>query len=271
MERLSAWICVLTAVGILVAAAIGPLGFDLVRFHMSHNAIVQYKGGDVVMITVGVGLLGCGWLWWIRSGMAAAITSGLALFVIYTFATVVLPQEYGLFPEGNVAKYMLLYFGITALGTLLVGLSMNALIAVRPIVSTGWRNGTQWVLGVQAGLFLLMWLVQVIRASMSGLDDSAAEMPALFWLIRYLDLAFVIPFSFLTIALLWSHQPLASMLVPAIVGFTTCMLVAIAAMSLSLHLHNEAGGSIPLAVMMCVLAIPSAVIWWKWVQAYQMT
>ncbi|MCO5226084.1 MAG: hypothetical protein M9953_12170 [Thermomicrobiales bacterium] len=268
MERLSAWICVLTAVGIFVAAAFGPLGIDLVRFHMCHNAIVQYKGGDVVMIAVGVGLLGSGWLWWIWSGMAAAITSGLALFVIYTFVTVVLPQEYSRYPEGNVAKYMLLYFGITALATTLVGLSLNALMTVRPMVTTSWRIGTQWVLGVQAGLFLLMWLAQVVRASVNGLDGDAAEMPALFWLIRYLDLAFVIPLSFLTIVLLWNRQPLAGMLVPAIVGFTTCMLVAIAAMSLSLWLQHETGGSIPLAVMMCVLAIPSAVVWWKWIKTF---
>lgn len=268
MERFAAMICVLTAVGIVAAAAIGPLGLGIVRFHMSHNAIVQYQGGDVVMILVGIGLLGCGWLFWCHAVAGPPIALGLALFVIYTFMTVVLPQEYSLHPDGNVASYMPLYFGITALATIATALSMNALLSARPHISPGWQKGTQWVIGVQASVFLLMWLSQIIQAGRDGLKGDAAEMPLLFWLIRYLDLGFVIPLSFLTIALLGNRQPLANMLVPAIVGFTTCMLIAIGAMSLGLWLQHESGGSVGLTIAMWAMAAPSAMVWWAWVKAY---
>lgn len=268
MERLSALLCLLIGVGIFVAAVLGPLGLGLVHFHMSRNAIVQYQGGDVVMIAIGVGLLGCCWMWWQQAARVHAITLGLSLFVIYTFVTVVLPQDYIRYPEGNVKTFMLLYFAITAGATMLSALSINSLMGRDLLVSPHWIRGTQWVMGVQAGSFLLMWLSQVIRAASRELPSDAADMPLLFWLIRYLDLGFVIPLTFLAVTMLRSQQPLAPILVLAVVGFTTCMLIAIAAMSFNQWRLDQAGGSMVLTVAMLILAIPSAAVWWHWVNAY---
>lgn len=269
MERLSALLCLLISVGIFIAAILGPLGLELVHFHMSRNAIVQYQGGDVVTVAIGFALLGCGWLWWQESMQVPAITLGLSLFVIYTFVTVVLPQDYTLYPDGNVKRFMLLYFAITACATMLSALSINSLIGRSPVLSPNWIRVSQWVIGIQAGLFLLMWLSQVMRAANNDLPTDAADMPNLFWLIRYLDLGFVIPLAFMAVIMLRSQQPLAAILVLAVTGFTTCMLIAIAAMSINQWRTDQPGGSIALAIAMVVLALPSAIVWWQWVKAMQ--
>lgn len=267
MERTAATLSIFLALGVIVAAILGPLGFGVIRFHMNHNAIVQYQGSEVVMLAVALGHLIAARLWWQASPVAPALTIGLALFAIYTFVTVVMPQEYAQFPDGNVERYMLLYFGITALGSALIVLSLNALLRQEISVSQSWRTGTQWVLGVQAGLFLLLWTGQILGLYRSGMTTEVEETRLLFWMVKYLDLGFLIPVAFITIVLLQYHQPLAGMLVLGLSGFITVMLVAISAMTISSFLQNEPEGVLPLAAGMLVLALPSALVWWQWTTA----
>ena len=176
-------------------------------------------------------------------------------------------QEYQQFPEGNAEKFFLLYAAITALAGIVVLLGVNALQGSTLNVSSRWMSITKWTLGVQAGLFALMWLAQITNVYRNGFSTELGETRLLFWLVKYLDLGFVIPAAFLTIALLHHHQPLAGTLVLAVAGFTTVMLVTIAAMTISSWLQDEPEGVLVLAAGMLVLAIPSALVWWQWANA----
>ena len=267
MERLTATLNALLALLIIVGIVLGPLGFESVHFHMNRNSIVQYEGSEVAMLVVAIGLFISAWLWLSNVQTAAAISLGLALFVIYTMVTVVMGQEYQQFPEGNAEKFFLLYAAITALAGIVVLLGVNALQGSTLNVSSRWMSITKWTLGVQAGLFALMWLAQITNVYRNGFSTELGETRLLFWLVKYLDLGYVIPAAFLTLALLHHHQPLASTLVLAVAGFTTVMLVTIAAMTISSWLQDEPEGVLVLAAGMLVLAIPSALVWWQWANA----
>jgi hypothetical protein len=126
---------------------------------------------------------------------------------------------------------------------------------------------TKWTLGVQAGLFALMWLAQISNVYRNCFSTDLGETRLLFWLVKYLDLGFVIPAAFITIALLHFGQPLAGTLVIGVAGFVTVMLMTIAAMTISSWVQDQPEGVLALAAGMLVLAIPSALVWWQWVAA----
>lgn len=267
MERLSAGIGAVLALVIIVAVVLGPLVTNTVRFHMNRNAIVQYQGSEVVMLAVAAGLLLTAWLWRSNARLAASIALGLALFVIYTMVTVIMGEEFEQFPEGNAETFFLLYIGITSLASVLAVLSTNNLVESRLTVSRRWTTITTWVLGVQAALFALMWIGQILGIYRNGMSSEIGETRLLFWLVKYLDLGFMIPIIFIALVLLHQNQPLGSVLVVGLAGFVSVMLVAIAAMTIALNVQGESGGSLMLAAGMVVLAIPSALVWWQWMIA----
>ncbi len=267
MERLSAAITALLALITVIGIVLGPLGLGTVQFHMNRNSIVQYQGSEVAMLLVAIGLFISAWLWLSETRLAAAISLGLALFVIYTMVTVVMGQEYQQFPDGNAEKFFLLYAAITGLASVLVLLGVNALVGSTLQVSSRWLTATKWTLGVQAGLFALMWLAQISNVYRNGFSTELGETRLLFWLVKYLDLSFVIPAAFITIALLHFGQPLAGTLVLGVAGFVTVMLMTIAAMTISSWMQDQPEGVLALAAGMLVLAIPSALVWWQWVAA----
>lgn len=264
MERTAATLSAITAVVIIIGIVLGPLGLTAVRFHMNRSSIVQYQGSEVAMLLVAIGLLIAAWLWPSSPRLGAAITVGLALFVIYTMVTVVMGQEYQQFPDGNAEKFFLMYALITSLAGVLVLLSANTLLGSKLQVSLGWMTITKWTLGIQAGVFVILWLGQITNIYRNGFSTELGETRLLFWLVKYLDLGFVIPAAFITIALLHYHQPLAGLLVLAVTGFTTVMLATIAAMTISSWIQNEPEGVLALAAGMLVLAVPSAAVWWHW-------
>ncbi len=266
MERISTGISAVLALGIVVAVVLGPLVLNTVRFNMNRNAIVQYQGSEVVMLAVAAGLLLAAWLWRSNAQLAASLALGLALFVIYTMVTVIMGEEFQQFPEGNAEKFFLLYIGITSLASVLAVLATSALAGVRLEPGPRWTTITTWVLGIQAGLFGLMWIGQILGIYRNGMSGEIEEARLLFWLVKYLDLGFMIPIIFIALVLLHQHQPLGSVLVIGLAGFVSVMLVAIAAMTIALNVQGESGGSLALAIGMVMLAIPSALVWWQWLQ-----
>ena len=267
MERISTGISAVLAVVIIVAVVLGPLVLTTVRFNMNRNAIVQYQGSEVVMLAVAAGLLVAAWLWRSNAQLAASVALGLALFVIYTMVTVVMGQEFEQFPDGNAERFFLLYIGITSLASVLAVLAINHLIGSNFEVSARWTTITTWVLGIEAALFALMWIGQILGIYRNGMSTEIEETRLLFWLVKYLDLGFMIPVIFIALVLLHQHQPLGPVLVVGLAGFVSVMLVAIAAMTIALNVQGESGGSLALAVGMVVLAIPSALVWWQWIDA----
>lgn len=255
-------LCVVVALLLAVATVIGPLVAGRVRFHMSADALVQYVGGELVTSSLALLFLVCAPFWLSGRGWAPALTAGASAYVIYTFFTVVMGQEYGKYP-GNAESAFLLYTAITASALLLLIFSVRALVALPPMASAP-RRATLAVVIALGVLFALVWVAQLAGFYRTGATEEYTTATALFWVIKYLDLGIVIPL--LIITGLAQRNPSAVSDVAAItaLGFMTWLLTAILVMAAAMVRQHAAGASWVLVVAFAVLLVPTALVWIRW-------
>lgn len=258
-------LCAVLGVLLAVATVLGPLVAGRVRFHMSDDAIVQYVGGEVVTSAMALLCVVCAPFWVAGRAWAAALTAGASAYVIYTFVTVVMGQEYGTYP-GNAEKAFLLYSAITACAVLLLVFSARTLMALPPLPNAPRGAATGLLVGLGA-LFALMWLAQLAGFYRSGPTDEYASATVLFWVIKYLDLGIIIPLLILTGLAQRHPTEVSNAAAITALGFMTWLLTAILLMAAAMVRQHAAGASPVLVVAFAVLLVPTAWVWIRWMIA----
>jgi len=241
-----------------VAALLGPLVTGRVHLHLSSDAVVQYVGGEIVTILVGLVLSISAFGWWGGWHRAPVIAAGTSAYVLYTFATVVAGQEYARYP-GNAELAFPLYAPISAAAVALLVTSWRALASTpgTPVP----RRATGWVMLVLGGVILLLWIGQLAGYYRSGPTHEYQTATTLFWLIKYLDLGVVIPLAVMTGLRQWSPSPGTDAAAVTMVGFLSCLLLALCLMAAEMLRRGTPGASWALAVGALVLLVPPAVLW----------
>ncbi|WP_193604837.1 hypothetical protein [Nocardioides dongkuii] len=246
---------------LLSATVLGPLFMDRIRFHMSSDALVQYVGGEVVTAIVAVLLMVSAPAWWLGQQWPSAVAAGAAAYVVYTIATVVAGQEYSRY-SGNAEKAFLLYAAITAAGVALLVISFRTLIDIGDL--SGPRQGTGWVLVAIGAIVALLWLGQVAGFYRTGPTQEYQTATSLFWLIKYLDLGFVIPLTLITGLLQRTPSPGTDAAAVTMLGFLSLLLAALLFMALEMLRRETPGASWALAFGVMLLLAPSAAVWTRW-------
>lgn len=248
-------------VTVLAAAVLGPLLAGRVHFHMSSDALVQYVGGEVVTVVVAVVLLASVPGWWAGWHWVPAVAAGASAYVAYTFATVVLGQEYARYP-GNVEKAFLLYVAITAAAVALLVTSYRVLSAAGGL--DGPRRATGWVLVAIGAVIALLWLGQVAGFYRTGPTEEYQSATALFWLIKYLDVGVVIPLAITTGLLQRSPTPGTDAAAVTMLGFFGWLLLALVFMAVEMLRQGTPGASWVLAIGAVILLVPPVLAWSRW-------
>ncbi len=246
---------------LLAATILGPLVRDLVRFHMSSDALVQYVGGEIVTVVVAVVLVVSVPFWWLGQQWPPTVAAGAAAYVVYTYATVVAGQEYDRYP-GNVEKAFLLYVAITAAAVALLVTSFRCLLAAGNL--DGPRLLTGWVLIAIGGIVALLWLGQLAGFYRAGPTEEYRTATALFWLIKFLDLGLVIPLAVITGLLqrtptAWTDAAAITML-----GLLSWLLAALLFMAVEMLRRDTPGASWALLMGTVVLLAPTSLVWVRW-------
>ncbi len=166
-HRIAAYLSLLLALGITLAAILGPLVTDTIRFHLPDSLVVQYEGGEVVTLVVVVPMLLLAAVRWLRQDpLAAPLAFGPAAYAVYTFVTAIVGQEYGRYP-GNAERAFFLYAALIALGAAVAIIALADLLQYEaPEPPAGLRR-------VTAGIFLLdrgLLRAVVDRAGRTGLS-----------------------------------------------------------------------------------------------------
>ncbi len=260
-EAAGAVLALVLSVLLLTATVLGPLVTDRVRFHMSSDALVQYIGGEIVTLLVAVVLMASVPAWWLGHQWPSAIAVGAAAYVTYTYATVVAGQEYDRYP-GNVEKAFLLYVAITAAAVALLVTSFRALMAAGDL--SGPRQLTGWVLIAIGAIVALLWLGQLAGFYRTGPTQEYQTATALFWLIKYLDLGFVIPLAIITGLLQRTPSTGTDAAAVAMLGFLTWLLAALFFMAVEMLRRGTPGASWALTIGTLILLAPTAMIWTRW-------
>lgn len=254
----------LICLGLLIAMStvLGPLVLGLVRFHVSAGAEAQLVGGEVVsLFVVAPVAVIAGVLWLRRNALAPTLALGPAGYSLYMYVQYVISGQYERYPGNNEYAFPL-YLTLIILSWS-IGLSAWRALATTslPRLSSGTRRALAALMLVLNVMFAFAWIASIV-AVLAGPSSSPAwqeyeKDQTLFWLVRLMDLGFVIPASFAVAVGLLRRTTWAVTLVYAFLGFQTLMVAAVAGMGIMMVVRSDPGAN---GTLLAVSAIISLVL-----------
>lgn len=259
----------LLGVGIGVNAVLGPLVLNVISFHISPVMQNQLLGGELVslLLVAPAAVLGAV-LWWRSHPAAPVIALGASLYALYTYPQFVVGPQYERY-AGNNEYFFPLYLTLLllALGVTVTAWSRLGRMQL-PGLSRPLCNFFSGVLIFISVAFALAWIGSIAavlgRAPVIG---SYQQDPTLFWLIRLMDLAFVIPVALLTAVGLLRRASWSPRMAFALIGFETSLVAAVASMAIVMSIRNDPGASSILTGVTIVTSALLAVIFSRLLRA----
>jgi hypothetical protein len=228
---------VVLGASLAIAAVLGPLLTGTIRWRISANSLNQTYGADgAALLLLAPTTAAAAWLAWRRRAVAAPLAFGLGLASLYYGIASVLGAEYGRYP-GNNERFFLLYLLIIVVAWVVAAWGWSTMGATPPRPS---KRLARWsgVLFVAGGLLIsAAWAVQLaalaVGESLSQADALAyEESPTAFWLVRIVDLGFIVPLAMWSGFGLWRGWTSATKAATGVAAFLTLQAVAVLAMGL---------------------------------------
>ena len=203
------------AVGLTVAVVLGPLGLGLIEWRVSANALNQTLGADagMILLVVPMAVLAA-WLWWGGRRLAAPLALGVGLTTLYYAVAAVLGPDYIRY-DGNNERFFLLFLGLIILGWIIAARAWAALDPFPPQPPRWLARSFAAALILGCAAIGLAWITQLIDIAIAGGITQAsdaqayAEAPSAFWVIRIVDLGFIVPIGLGTGVGLWRQNATA--------------------------------------------------------------
>ena len=231
---------VVLGTGIAVAAVLGPLVLKAIEFRTSKHIENQFVGGEVVSLgVVAPAAVAAGVLWLRGHRLAPALALGPSLYAVYTYTTAIIGQEYSRYP-GNVEKFFPLYAGLVAGGAALAVFAWSQLgTSDLPMPSDGLRRAAAGIFLGLGTFFALAWSAQ-IRLVVTGHPSAEyLEGPSAFWIVKLLDVGFMIPLLIATGVGLFRRRPAAIKAAYGLAAFATCLAGSIAGMAIAMEAKHD--------------------------------
>ena len=226
--------------GIAANAILGPLVLGVIRIRESANMETQLLGGELTSLFLAAPIA-CvaGALWWRGNRLAPVVGIGPAGFALYTYVQFVLVPDYSRY-SGNSERFFPLYLALVMLGGWLVWRSWHALWASRiaPIPS-GIATLYGGILIALNGAFGLAWIASIMSVMINGPTLEYREHPTAFWLIRLMDLGFIIPFGLTTGSGLLRRAPWATRNAYAFAGTQALLSCAVSGMAIRMWVRDD--------------------------------
>lgn len=244
------------SLGIVASAVLGPLLLDIVRFPISETMEHQLIGGEIASLLLAAPVAAiAGVLWWRGHPLAPALSLGPAAYVAYMYIQYIVGPEYSRYP-GNSENAFPLYLGLIVAGWTIAVRSWAALGATRlPDMPRRLRMALGSLLVLANGIFLLAWLASLMEVYTGNPTIEYERDPQLFWLIRLMDLGFVIPIGMATGIALLRSAPWADRAGYALAGFQPLVVAAVAGMAIRMEIKGDPSSDPVLLVAASVLAV----------------
>jgi len=257
----------LIALGILIATSsiLGPLVLGVIKFHVSAGAEAQLIGGEVVSLFIVAPLaVIAGVLWLRRNPLAPTLALGPAGYSLYMYVQYVVGPQYERYPGNNEHAFPL-YLTLIILSWS-IGLSAWRALESMPLprLSSGTRRTLAALMLVLNVMFAFAWLGTIVSVlqgpSTTPAWEEYAKDQTLFWLVRMMDLGFVIPASFAIAVGLLRRTTWAVTLVYAFLGFQTLMVAAVAGMAIMMTVRSDPAASPTLLGVSAAISLVLAAI-----------
>jgi hypothetical protein len=227
--------------GMAVNAILGPLGADVIQSRVSDNMQNQLIGGEIVSLLLAAPLAILAGMLWLRGHRHAPVLAlGPALYAIYTYVQFIAGPDYTRY-AGNNEKAFPLYLALIVLGWAIAIAAWGALGRMElPTPPIGLARTLGSLLLVVSVLIGLAWIAGIVDVLNGGtLAQEYRDDPTLFWLIRLMDLGFVIPASVVTAVGLLRRASWSKRLTYAYTGFQTLLTGAVASMAVAMVVRDD--------------------------------
>ena len=193
------WMCpalVALAVGVALAALLGPLTGGPIRYHVSNDALNQVLGGDLVAVALVAPVsMFAALLAWRRHPAAPVVALGPAVFAVYTYTQLAIGGDYARY-EGNSERFFVLHLAIFVLGSAIALRSWGMIKALRfpPMTRRSGRVMGSFVIVVAGFVLIGLHLPTLIDAwrDQPERPEYLAD-PGVFWVVKLMDLGIVVP------------------------------------------------------------------------------
>jgi hypothetical protein len=244
INRLSGIASIALGAGTAASAILGPLVTNVIRFHVSDNARNQLIGGEIISLCVAAPLaIGAGVLWLRRKPLAPKLAIGPALYALYANVQFTIGPEYQRY-AGNNEYAVPLYLTLIILGWAVALRAWNELGDEKATMpSNRLRRGLATLLIVLPLFFALTWIRGIAQVIGGEHPTEYLQDPTLFWLVRLMDLAFVIPAALIEGVGLLRRAAWATRLGYATTSFLTLEVAAVAGMAAAMLVRNDPSAS----------------------------
>jgi hypothetical protein len=250
------------ALAMAVSAGLGPLVLGLLQYRTSTTTLNQLEGSDaavllvVAPVTLVVALLAAR-----RHPAAPPLAAGVGVFAVYTYAQVIIGQEYLRLP-GNIERFFPLLLVVFVLAEASVVLGWRSLPGELPAIGRRVRRVAALALFLVA-LFLVVGLhlrTMLLAWQDPGRMTEYASSPTPFWLVKLMDLGIVVPAALLIGAGLWRGAVWAVR--PGYVLLTgyTGLAISVTAMAVLMNVRHDPDASLGLAVGFAAFALVFVVL-----------
>jgi len=269
-RRIAGAALVALGTGIAANAMLGPLVFGVIRIRESPAMETQLLGGELTSLLLAAPLaIAAGVAWWRGSALAPFLAAGPSAYALYTYVQFVLVPDYSRY-AGNNERYFFFYLGLVIIGWTSLMVACRAIASETPTISARLGRTMGIAMLVVGTAFALAWIGSIARLSTPPPPAEYLEHPTAFWLIRLMDLGFVIPVSLATGWSLVRRSARASLWGYGFVGMQTLLVCAVAGMAVRMTLRDDPAVTTPLLLvsttgatlflMLYVAALPGAAV-----------
>lgn len=232
------------------AALLGPLVAGVLVYRTSPTTLNQLLGSDAATLFVAVPLAVCAAVLVARGSPAGPpLATGVAVYALYTYAQLVIGQEYLRLP-GNVERFFPLLLTAFVLGEAALVLGWRRLPADPALPSRRWEVGCGVVLLLVAVFLTLGLHLPGIATAWTDPESMTeyASAPTPFWLVKLMDLGIVVPIAVAAgVGLLRRRAWARRILYPLLTGYAV-LSVAVFAMAVVMLAKDDPDASWGLAL-----------------------
>jgi hypothetical protein len=244
------------ALGMAVSSILGPVGLGRMRYRTSATTLNQLLGSDaaalfiVAPLTVAAAVLSAR-----RRPAAPLLALGVGVYALYTYAQVIIGQEYLRLP-GNVERFFPLLLAVFVLAEAVVILAWR-LVPPLPRPAPKLERAAALVLLLVAA-FLVFG--QHLRPMLIAWRDPAAlteyaSSPTPFWMVKLMDLGIIVPAAVATgIGLLKGAAWARRVMYVLLTGYT-CLAISVAAMAIVMYANSDPDASVAVTAGFLIFAV----------------
>ena len=249
----------LLAAGLAATVVLGPLGLNVLVWRVSAIGLNQTYGADAASLVVVVPTaVVTAWLWRRRSPLASPLALGVGMATLYYAVASVMGPDYIRY-SGNNERFFPLLLALIVLSWTISAQAWSGL--ARPPQLARWLVRSLGIVLVLGGAAIgLAWLKQILELTLTGTFSTPSDLaaytdaPGGFWIVRIVDLGFIVPLSVATGFGLWRGSLTALKAAYGVTAFLVLQATSVLAMGVIMLLRQD-----PTATPALVVAL--APIW----------